>query len=215
MRALFMAIVVVGICGCAKPSHIDSYRYTPPHSDLLHPALPYFDLRYPIYLVTDKSFLSGCEHDVTGYKTCRADRVKIIYEGINQWFDYFSQAIRPQVVVVFSEEQVPEHLINDVIHLGISASFCGKDFYGKDDAGACYSRSPLARMVFKNAFQIKPRLTAHEFGHVLGRGDNDVRKGVKSVMSYDHPTPVLLLDIKMMCRLHRECRMVNRKLKKH
>lgn len=188
MRSFFIAIAVFGICSCARA--------------------PYFDLRHPVYMVADKSLWSGCgEKDSAGYETCRAFRVKQIYSGLSQWFDYFDKANRPLAVIVYSEEELPANRVNSVIYLKIKAGCCGKGY------AAHYDRWPVSspEIVFDRSFWITPRLVAHEFGHALGRGDNDVPEGTYSVMSYKMPTFVLPRDIKMMCRLHHECRMVKRK----
>jgi hypothetical protein len=90
--------------------------------------------------------------------------------------------------------------------LRIEAGNCGKDKLKRNNA-ACYRRS-VPEIVFDNPSVITPRIMAHEFGHALGRDDNDVPEGTGSVMSYKKPSRVLPRDIEMMCRLHRECRMV-------
>ena len=80
MRAIFITLVVFGLCGCEPP---------------------FFDLREPIYLVANPSFWVGCEDDVVGYKACRANRVERVEEGINEWLKHFDEATRPQVVVIY------------------------------------------------------------------------------------------------------------------
>lgn len=176
---------------------------------------PYMDLRHPFYMVTDQSFWSGCEKDPSGNEACHAFRVKQINDGIKQWFGYFGVATRPQATVVDSTEEVPSGLVNSTIYLRMEANFCGKDKIGRNNA-ACYasessSSSDGPEIVFENPSYITPRIMAHEFGHALGRGDNDVPEGTGSVMSYKIPTNVLPLDINMMCHLHCECQMVKRK----
>lgn len=196
MRSFFMVIAVFGICSCTK--------------------IPYFDLRHPIYMVTEQSFWSGCEEDPAGYEACRKFRVKQINDGVKQWFEPFDEADRPRAVILFSKIKLPSNRVNrDVVYLKIEAGFCEKDKLGKNNA-ACYAYGgdPLftsPEIVFENSSEITPQTAVHEFGHVLGRDDNDVPKGTGSVMSYKIRTPVTPLDIKMMCKLHHECRMMKRR----
>jgi len=167
------------------------------------------DLRHPVYMVTDDSFWSGCEDYAFGYEACRESRERQIYAGVHQWFHYFDATNRPRVVIVHTVDELPLYMFNDVIHLQIQKGACG----GKGFA-ACYNWEPFSypKIVFESSNQIIPRIVAHEFGHTLDRDDNDVPAGTDSVMSYEHPTFVLPLDVKMMCRLHHECRMVRRKI---
>jgi|SRR3989344_7203588 len=192
MRSFLMIIVVLGICSCVSGG-------------------PYFNLRHPIYLVPEKSFWSGCEVDPAGKEACQNSRVSQVKAGIRQWFDPFDEAFRPQAFVLYSKEKLPRHRVNEVIYLKIEAGNCGKDARGKKKAGACYGwdnfLSPLY-IVFESSSHITSRVVAHEFGHVLGRDDNDVPEGTGSIMSYDTPTNVLLMDIEMMCRKHKECPLV-------
>jgi hypothetical protein len=161
-------------------------------------------------MLTDKSFWSGCDRDPAGDKICRAVRVQQIKEGVEQWFDYFDIADRPQKFIVFSEEDLPANSKNRVIHLGIDPGGpCGKENMGKRYI-ACY-RHRVPEIVFQGPAWITPRISAHEFGHALGRDDNDVPEGTSSVMSYKKPTRVLPRDVEMMCRLHTECQMVKKK----
>lgn len=196
MRALFIAIALAAMCSCVKA--------------------PYFDLRQPIYLVTDKSFWLGCEDDKNvGEEACRQYRIDQIYAGFSQWFDYFDQDNRPRAVVVSSEKELPPHLVNAVIHLRLSETFCGKDFYGKDPAEACYYRpgifsSQNIAVIFQNKDKID-RLASHEIGHVLGLDDNYAPAANGSVMTYPVQNPVTNFDVKSMCKKHRECKMVKRK----
>ncbi|TSC83934.1 MAG: hypothetical protein G01um101413_737 [Parcubacteria group bacterium Gr01-1014_13] len=192
MRSFFIAIALVAICSCG--------------------GVPYFDLRHPIYMVTEQSFWSGCEQDPTGYEACRASRVQQINDGVKQWFDYFGKANHPRAVILYSKNNLPSNRVNeDVIYLKIEAGFCGEGSFACYAYGASSSSYSSPEIVFDNSFTITPRRMAHEFGHVLGRDDNDVPEGTGSVMSYKLPTVVTPLDIEMMCRLHHECRMVKRK----
>lgn len=201
MRAFLIAIAFV-ICGCAAKA-------------------PYFDLRHPVYVAADKSFWLGCEGDTVGDKACRQYRVEQIFAGFNQWFDYFDKDNRPRAVFVHSKKNLPKNPVNNVIHLGISELFCGKIPEKDTWAGACYAwrkqtwfSSGSTRIVFKKIDYITPRIFAHEFGHALGRDDNDVPEGTGSVMSYEIKTTVTPLDVKMMCRMHRECHMVKNQCRK-
>jgi hypothetical protein len=207
MRSFLIAIALVLICSCNRGRQCSDFGPSVVRTPFLP---PYLDLRHPIYMVTDKSFWSGCEKDPAGDKLCRAIRIQQIKEGVAQWFDYFDKADRPEISLVFSEEELPSNLKNRVIHLGIDpGSQCGKETLGKGSI-ACY-RHRIPEIVFQGAGWITPRIMAHEFGHALGRGDNDVPEGTSSVMSYKKQSKVLPLDIEMMCRLHVECQMVKRK----
>ncbi len=184
MRYFLLAAVLFVVCNCSRP--------------------PYFNLRKPIYLVTHQSFWSGCEVDSESEMECRSYRVAQLNAGIAQWLDPLKDTLHSQAFIFLSEEQVPPKRVNSIIYLRVQSGFCGKGH------GACYawalsSHSPSVEIVFDSPSEIMPRVMAHEFGHVLGRDDNDVPKGVGSVMSYTIKTNVSPLDIKMMCRLHHEC----------
>ena len=213
MRSFFIAAAVFVVCGCAGSSRLEPYY--PVYRNIrldVRPATyrtPYFDLRHPIYIMADKSLWSGCAKDRAGYKACRASRIKDIYAGLNQWFEYFDKANRPRAVIVFSGKELPANLKNKVVRLRIEADNCGEYKPGKNYAG-CYRRE-VPEIVFDHPSYIIPRLVAHEFGHTFGRGDNDVPEETHSVMSYGHPIDVSPLDMAMMCRLHYECQMVKRK----
>lgn len=193
MRALFITITFVVLCSCA-------------------PKASYYDLRHPVYVMAYKSFWLGCEDDSGSAKACREYRVEQVYAGFNQWFNYFDKANRPRAVFVFSAKQLPAHLVNKVIYLGISEKICRDEL-----AAACYFGKswwywPLKdRIMLKNSTSIQSIIIAHEVGHAFGRDDNDVPEGTDSVMSYKRLTHVTPLDFKMMCKKHRECRMVKHK----
>ncbi len=201
MRILFIAVALALACGCVKA--------------------PYYDLRQPIYMVTDNSLWVDCDKDKSvPEKDCRQYRIDQIEAGVSQWFSSFDENNRPRVVVVASEKDIPPHQVNRVIHLGVSDTFCG-DVSKHKPAAACYnwvqhwwSWQIYVRIVFKTDKEIMPRVMAHEFGHGLGLDDNYAPAAYGSVMSYTLPTPVTQFDIKMMCKLHHECRMVKRKVKK-
>lgn len=207
MRSFSIAIAFILMCGCSSRMERSNLRPSVIRASYL-PS--YLDLRHPIYMVTDKSFWSGCDKDPAGDKICRTVRVKQINEGVAQWFDYFDKDDRPYAKIVFSEAELPANLKNRVIHLGIDpGGECGKHTLGKGYA-ACYRHS-IPEIVFQGPAEITPNIMAHEFGHALGRGDNDVPEGTSSVMSYKKSSKVLPLDIEMMCRLHVECQMVKKK----
>ena len=184
MCALFTAVVVLGFCGCAKA--------------------PYFDLRHPIYMMTDQSFWSGCETDPIGEKVCRKFRVAQVDAGVDDWFRYFDEATRPQAVIVGSKAELPLDRINKaVIHLKIWAGHCGK---GNE---ACYiwKMNSSPELVFDGSSYIFPSLVAHEFGHALNRDHDDLPDGIFSIMlplvlKTDYVLPA---DIELLCRIHTEC----------
>jgi hypothetical protein len=194
MRSFLITIALFMGCSCAKA--------------------PYFDLRHPIYMVTDQSFWSDCPDDPDDpddYEVCQTFRVKQIKAGVDQWLNYFDKANRPRAVIVFSKKKLPLNRVNVAIYLKIEAGFCGKGNSACYAWGASSPSFSSPEIVFEDSSWITPNRMAHEFGHVLGRNDNDVLEGTGSVMSYKVKTDVSLLDIEMMCRLHGECRMVKRK----
>lgn len=166
----------------------------------------YVDLRQPIYLIPRKSFWSGCETDPAGYKSCRLDRIKQARAGINEWFNYFPKGHRPVAIIVASEKNIPPHPINAPIYLAIGQNICTKD-----GSVACYGWWQRESEIIFISAEFISGLMGHEFGHALGRDDNDVPEGTESVMSYRLPTTVTPLDIRMMCKYHFECRMVKQK----
>ena len=165
--------------------------------------LSYINLREPIYLFPQKSFWAGCEYSPFGYKLCQSRRINQVYNGINEWFQYFDKANRPRVIMVFSVGSIPFNVKNKPIYLRIGESKCS------GEAAACYHYRwwKELEIIFTSAQYIDTTMS-HEFGHVLGRDDNDVPEGVVSVMSYNHSSKVTPSDFKMMCALHRECRML-------
>ena len=185
MRAFLIATAVIGLGGCeAVP--------------------PYMDLREPIYMVTDSSFWIGCEDDGAGYEACRTLRVQQVENGVNEWFKHFDEATRPQVVIVYSKADLPSNRGNDPIYIKIKPGYCPVAT-STPNAAACYSYQS-STMIFDSSENITPRTSAHEFGHALGRGDNDVPENVYSVMSSTHDSEqVVPIDIKIMCKMHPEC----------
>lgn len=199
MRSFLIATALAVICSCAS-TNTDTDTGTT--ATIVRAPRLYFDLRYPIYMVIDQSFWSGCEKDPAGDKACRALRLKNIHAGVNQWLDYFDKTARPLVPIFSLGEQPPANRVNKIVRIRLLPDYCGKE------ALACWSEwANPPNIVFVHSQWITPRIMAHEFGHVLGRGDNDVPKGTSSIMSYDNQKVVEPLDIKMMCALHRECRM--------
>lgn len=182
MRALFTAIVILGICGCAKA--------------------PYFDLRHPIYMVTDQSFWSGCETDSIGDEVCRKFRVAQVNAGIDDWFRHFDEAGRPQAVIVGSKAELPQGRVNkQVIYLKIDAVGSGNSAYYRWKPGS----SPV--IVFDNPYYISPTIVSHEFGHALGLDHKDLLDGISSIMLpvVKVTDYVLPADIDLLCRIHAEC----------
>lgn len=166
--------------------------------------LPSFNLRYPIYMLADKSFWSGCEKDPTGNEVCQGLRIQEINSGIEQWYGQLDKTLYPPPIIVYSKEKVPAGQVNDLVVLRIEPGFCG---VGK---AACFayrsaSSSSSPEIVFDDPRWITANIMAHEFGHVLGRDDNDLPAVIGSIMSYTTRTDVTPLDVKMVCDLHPEC----------
>lgn len=199
MRALFTAVVVLGICSCAKYSQVDSPKHT---------AVPFLNLREPVYIVADQSLWSGCEDDPTGDEACHVLRVEQINKGVSQWFDYFDKATRPLAVVVNSETDVPLDRVNPIITMYIRPGSCPYKNSIKLHA-ACFKKidNLSSEIVFNSAGYIYPSLVAHEFGHALGRVHNDFAKDVHSIMFpfVKLEAHVLSADIDLLCGIHAEC----------
>ena len=190
MRSFFTIVTLALFCSCAA---VNTDKTESPKS----PPDLYYDLREPIYLVIDESFWSGCEKDVV----CRASRLRQINGGIDEWMDYFEDSSRPQVLIFSSKDELPVEGVNKIIHVQLQPEICGKT------ALACwFAHTKPPKIVFAHQQWTTPCIMAHEFGHVLGRDDNDVPEGVKSVMSYATQKMVEPLDFKMMCKLHAECK---------
>lgn len=168
-------------------------------------AMPYMDLRRPMYLVTDKSFFAECENYSEGPAACKEKRIQEVRTGIKSWFRHFHELTRPQVFIVASEDEIPLDASNEPIYLRVDKERCKRD--DASVPAACYSFgwNTISAIVFESPRFITPFIAAHEFGHVLGRDDNDVPKGIGSVMSYEMPTYVLPIDLEKMCALHDEC----------
>ncbi len=170
-------------------------------------ASGFINLRWPIYLVTDSSFWSGCESDLAGYEACRAFRIKQINDGVDDWFGHFDEATRPQVVIVYSKADLPSNPINDPIYLKIKGGYCGMAT-STEIAAACYYNKFISPpvIVFDLPKNITSSTFAHEFGHALGREHEDVPKDNYSIMSYTHDSGhIIPIDIKIMCKMHSEC----------
>lgn len=163
-------------------------------------------MRKPIYFVTDQSFWSGCNDFPDSNEACRTLRIEQINNGINEWFNYFNEAVRPQIVIVYSNADLPSNAANKPIYLKIKKDYCGQD-NEKKTYPACHKvqlDSPHT-IIFDSPEEIAPHI-AHEFGHALGRKHNDMPEGAYSIMSYLFQSPhVLPLDIKIMCETHTEC----------
>ena len=184
MRAVSALVLAIALGGCGSP---------------------YLDLRYPVYLVPKKSFWAGCDEHPLGPQVCRSGRIGQVFNGVDEWFRYFHPDHRPEVVVVLSANGVPFDAVNGPIYLAVDKNDCGKD------SEACYiSRWYKETEIIFMATDKISDFMAHEFGHALGRDDNDVSKGTVSAMSYDLYGTVTPQDFIMMCRMHHECRIVKR-----
>ena len=163
------------------------------------------NLRAPIYLITDPSFFSGCRNHINGPAACKEERIAEVRNGANDWFRHFDEPFRPQVVIVYSHDDIPAGAENTPIHLQMKKGYCGsrRDF----KIAACYHYiyHNEVRIVFESNEDITQRVITHEFGHALGREHNDTAEGIGSVMSYSLPTYVLPIDIDKLCQIHEEC----------
>lgn len=165
---------------------------------------PYMNLRQPIYLVTDHSFFSDCQDNPKGPAACKEQRILEVKKGVNDWFKHFQESSRPEVIFVASGDNVPDDSENKPIHLRIQSGYCGSD---GEAHPACYHHSYDSdpAIVFDNYAEITPLMSAHEFGHALGRDNDDTPEEIGSVMSYSVPTYVLPIDIQLVCDAHDEC----------
>ena len=139
-----------------------------------------------------------------GFEVCRAVRVQQVENGVNEWFKHFDLATQPQVVIVYSKEELPPNLVNKVINIKVKSGGCFSD--GKYHQGCfryAYGKTP--EIVFDNSTGIMPFLVAHEFGHALGRDHDDTAKDVYSIMSYTLQSYVVPVDIDLLCEMHSEC----------
>lgn len=190
MRALFIFFAVLGLGGCGAASY------------------SYMDLRHPIYMVTDKSFWSGCEDDSAGYEHCRDFRIRRINSGVDQWFGHFAEATRPQVVIVHTQEELPFYTFNDPIYLKIKPGCCWQN----NEFHPAWYDYGSNQIVFDDPNYITTVIVAHELGHILGLDHDSMPPGTYSVMSYILPTYkvpvpsyVVPTDLEMMCKIHSEC----------
>src|SRR3989344_775623 len=102
MRALFITtIAVLGLWGCGGNSyHNDTSTLKARQSTLedltlavrgitIGMASPSIDFHYPVYLVPDESFFSGCKEisSADGSAACRIAREHAVQKAINQWLD--------------------------------------------------------------------------------------------------------------------------------
>lgn len=186
IKSLFFLFVFLGLVGCSATA-------------------PYVDLRHPVYLVTDKSFFAECEKYSDGPAACKEKRIHEVRRGVNGWYRHFAEPTRPKVFIVASENEIPPDAFNEPIYLRIDKDRCKEG--GASDPAACFifGHNILSSIVFESPRFISPFIAAHEFGHALGRDDNDVPVGIGSVMSYAIPTYVLPIDLEKMCALHAEC----------
>lgn len=165
---------------------------------------PYMDLNKPIYMITDPSLFAGCEESDDGVEACREERLQIVRNGVDDWFDHFNESSRPQVILVASRREVPVDARNTPIHLRISPGACD-DSCGKHWACFQYGYNQQPAMVFEDVKYLTPRMAAHEFGHVLGVDHEDVPEGRNSVMTRNPSAYVVPLDIDILCQIHDEC----------
>ncbi len=171
-------------------------------------SVPDVDLSKSIYFIPQPSFWSGCETSWMSDKLCRFIRAEQVRNGVNAWLEYLDPSNRPAVVIFpYDGRDIPFDNIGNVIYLSIDKDGCKES--KAENAIACYFYKQR-KIVFIAAEHIGST-SAHEFGHALGRGDNDVPEGTPSVMSYKHPVQVSPLDFEMMCRLHVECRSLKRR----
>lgn len=219
MRALFIrTIVVLGLYGCgSKPHHPSTSiaKICPSLIEGLATVIkgeisrmddPTVDFRYPIYLVPDQSFWSGCkDSSIASGKICRLSRMAALKDGINEWLRYFPENARPAIMVV-SKRALSAKPANPPIRLIVDSVGC-KD--AKIPKGlvllACYRNS--SEIVFIKPDNITSRLVAHELGHAFGIDHTVLLNpdGSHPIMSEPIQSDyVTLLDILFLCGLHPE-----------
>lgn len=180
-----------------------------------HVRPPLIDLRFPVYLITERSFFLDCDKEsalicvndpACALAACRKRRIDEVKNGIDDWFKHFAEPTRPRAFIVASRDEIPLGAKNPPIYLRVRSNDCNNRDGTKNSA--CYFKkdgSEPAAIVFDEPCHIGAQLSAHEFGHALGRDDNDVPTCIGSVMSYTISTDVLPVDMEKMCALHPEC----------
>ncbi|OGH91412.1 MAG: hypothetical protein A2534_02950 [Candidatus Magasanikbacteria bacterium RIFOXYD2_FULL_39_9] len=166
------------------------------------------DFRFPIYLVPDDNFWSGCSDPSTIFgESCRADRVSELESGVEQWLAYFPLADRP-VIMVVEKENLPADVTNlQIIDLYLDDSRCkGVDIPPCFTLWACYEHSPEDIVFMKDEY-ITSQVVAHELGHAFGLPHTEwLNEGCASPIM---TTPVQSkfvtdLDMQLLCRKHPE-----------
>ena len=219
MRALFIrTIVVFSLYGCGSNhnhSHTSIVKISPSLIDVLAVVIrgevdrmkdKTVDFRYPIYIVPDKSFWSGCQDpSIANGKICRSSRMAAIKDGTNEWLRYFPKNTRP-VVSIVEKQDLPAKPKNHPIYLMVDHSGCKEAEIPKDlILLACYKSS--SEIVFIKSDNITSRLVAHELGHAFGIDHTVLLNpdGSHTIMSEPIKSDyVTFIDILFLCGRHPE-----------
>lgn len=206
---LFLALLI-GTTGCKNTCN----NTTPNNNPAIGANNHYLDLREPIYLVLEESLWSECDNYLRSTADCQNDVEVAVRAGIDDWSKHFYKPYQPDVVIVFSQEDVLADTVNTPIHLSMEEGVCDEIILqkkidscasasNKTEFAACYIvNSNSVKIIFNDQTAIRGPTMAHEFGHALGL---DHRLTTFSIMSYGKGNRVLPIDMITMCELHKEC----------
>ncbi len=209
MRVHFIFSLALGLGACGSNSqHIDpSSGGEAKDSSSIVVDAP-VDFRFPVYLVPDNNFWSGCAGSATDSgEACRADRVSELEAGVDQWLAYFPLDNRP-VILVVEKDDLPNNVSNlQIVDLFVDNNRCKNvDIPDCFTLWACYEHSPKD-IIFMEHKYVTAQVIAHELGHAFGLPHMEwFNKGCSSpIMSTPVQSEVVTdLDVQALCWKHPE-----------